>query len=136
LGEFGGAASSQKSASAKRFVVGAAGQYHFTMIRSEDVEKCRALVSEISRVALEAGGYEAQRSWIGPSGAPVHHSSFSTVDKMTAEFVKNIPSNSVFLQAGLRRRIGSPSPVAPFGVSRAGCPPYSVQRSMSDGGTG
>jgi hypothetical protein len=66
------------------------------MIRFEDIENCRALVSEIRRVALNAGGYEAQRFWVGPSGAPVHSSSSSTVDKTMAEFLKDIPSNSAF----------------------------------------
>jgi hypothetical protein len=66
------------------------------MIGSKDVEKCRALVVEMSRVASETGGYEAQRRWVGPSGLTVHDASSWNGDMLTAELLKDIPARSGF----------------------------------------
>jgi hypothetical protein len=66
------------------------------MIRPEDIERCGALVSEISRVAQVTGGYDAQRHWVGPHGSAVHGSRSWATEKPSAEFLQGIPSLSSF----------------------------------------
>jgi hypothetical protein len=66
------------------------------MIGFQDLEKCRALIAEINRLASETGGYEAQRRWVGPSGMTIHDAPSRTAAGLTAEFLKEIPARSGF----------------------------------------
>jgi hypothetical protein len=94
------------------------------MILPEDIETCSALVAEIGQVAHETGAYDAQRRWVGPRGLAVHASRSWTREKLSAEFLKGIPSLSslftgwpaqegrlTFAGRALWRTVGRLSPV-------------------------